>query len=99
MWRRLVAMLALAVLSHELRPALRLPVLHRQDYRCCHCQVRFSQRVPSEIHHIDHNSKNNSLRNLMAVCPTCHAAHHRHDMPLNFTRHVWYLEQADAGED
>lgn len=29
-------------------------------------------QIPLEIHHIDGKSKNNTLKNLMIVCPNCH---------------------------
>ena len=32
--------------------------------------------IPLELHHIDHNNKNNKLENLQILCANCHAFHH-----------------------
>ena len=41
-----------------------------------HCQICGKQKELI-IHHIDGNDETNSLRNLIAVCRTCHAVMHR----------------------
>lgn len=35
------------------------------------------EKIPLELHHIDQNSTNNNINNLMIVCPNCHAKIHR----------------------
>jgi len=43
------------------------------------CEICGYNKVPQiiEVHHLDKNRKNNSHKNLLAVCPTCHKAIHR----------------------
>ena len=38
-------------------------ILEAQDYKCLMCKQNFSKYVPHEIHHIDHDTKNNTLSN------------------------------------
>jgi hypothetical protein len=37
---------------------------------CLRCGT---ERVPLELHHVDHDETNNSLGNLALLCRTCHA--------------------------
>ena len=41
-------------------------------YYCGYCEHSCS----IEIHHIDHNRKNNEKKNLMPLCANCHKAYH-----------------------
>ena len=43
-------------------------------HRCMKCNSIewFDKPIPLELHHIDGNSKNNSLDNLQLLCPNCH---------------------------
>lgn len=38
--------------------------------KCKYCS--YSVLPVLEVHHIDHNRKNNNIKNLMVVCPTHH---------------------------
>ena len=61
-----------AVSSREpLRPDLREHILQRALYKCENPDCK--EHVKPEIHHIDGNNSNNSPRNLIALCPNCHA--------------------------
>lgn len=53
---------------------LRKKVLKRDEYtcQCCGWKSRYFQ----EVHHKDHNHKNNNLNNLVTVCPLCHQVFH-----------------------
>lgn len=35
-----------------------------------------------DVHHINHNEKDNRKENLMALCPNCHMGHHRGKIKL-----------------
>lgn len=42
------------------------------------CQICGYNRLPQilHVHHIDRNTSNNNIENLLVVCPTCHAEVH-----------------------
>lgn len=44
------------------------------DYKCnqCNLQKWLNKPIPLELHHIDGNSSNNNINNLMLLCPNCH---------------------------
>lgn len=46
-----------------------------KEYKCEKCGISewFGQRIPIELHHIDGNHNNNSLDNLIFLCPNCHS--------------------------
>lgn len=60
-------------LSPEMKE-LRPQVLKRDKYTCHFCDWR--SKYFMEIHHLDHNHKNNKLANLVTACPFCHKANH-----------------------
>jgi hypothetical protein len=45
------------------------------EYRCSNCtlEVWLGKPIPLELHHIDGDSDNNALENLILLCPNCHA--------------------------
>lgn len=43
--------------------------------RCCMCGYHKYPQI-LEVHHIDHNRKNNHWSNLTLLCPNCHKSHH-----------------------
>jgi hypothetical protein len=45
----------------------------------CNNTEWLGERIRLELHHIDHNNKNNNLINLKILCPNCHALTHHHD--------------------
>lgn len=62
---------------NSLRQTLRRKVLIRQRNKCGLCNCNFSIMRPHEIHHLNHNPKDNNSSNLLALCANCHTAHHR----------------------
>jgi endogenous inhibitor of DNA gyrase (YacG/DUF329 family) len=58
----------------EFDEELKLKVLKRDNFRCQICGVfkNKSRNNYLQIHHIDGNKKNNSLDNLISLCPRCH---------------------------
>lgn len=41
--------------------------------KCQWSEKRLDGKTPLQIHHIDGNSKNNILENLLLLCPNCHS--------------------------
>lgn len=39
----------------------------------CELEVWLDKEIPLELHHINGNSEDNALSNLMLLCPNCHA--------------------------
>lgn len=62
-------------------------LLDIQNDSCLMCLETFSDKIPSEIHHIDHNSKNNVFDNYVALCCNCHASIHRYNKSLPIDRY------------
>lgn len=60
------------------RKVSRIILKELQDNECLMCNAEFSNNVPMEIHHVDHNRQNNTLKNFAALCSNCHAGHHRY---------------------
>lgn len=73
---------------------MRQPVLDRDNYKCVACldaeRIRFyvAKGVPCfrsslVIHHIDSDSGNNRIKNLVTLCQNCHIVHHKsHQTPF-----------------
>jgi 5-methylcytosine-specific restriction endonuclease McrA len=55
--------------------AVRREILIEASYRCA--VPRCLTALAIDVHHIDENSSHNEPSNLIALCPTCHAAFHR----------------------
>ena len=49
---------------------LRLKILERDDYTCQYCGYRYEKYL--NCHHIDGDSENNDLENIVVVCIDCH---------------------------
>lgn len=43
--------------------------------KCADCGYKKYPKV-LQVHHIDENRKNNSIENLVVLCPTCHNVRH-----------------------
>jgi 5-methylcytosine-specific restriction endonuclease McrA len=43
---------------------------------CSHCGV-----VPSDVHHLNEDTTDNRLENLISLCRSCHVAYHNHKTP------------------
>lgn len=54
--------------------SIRQQVYDRSGSRCEHPRCSYSGKP--HIHHIDEDPSNNSLNNLIAVCPNCHSRIH-----------------------
>lgn len=52
-------------------------IIEEQGGACYRCRTKFSSFVPPELHHVDHNNKNNTYDNLLVLCSNCHSGHHR----------------------
>lgn len=74
--------LLIPFLSSSFNSNIRNIILRKQGNICGSCKTLFSHLVPHEIHHLDHNRKNNDLNNLIALCSNCHAAHHRFNLSI-----------------
>ena len=48
----------------------------KQECECCHNENWMGVPISLELHHKDFNHYNNSIDNLMIVCPNCHAYLH-----------------------
>lgn len=46
-----------------------------KDYKCekCGLSMWLDEEIPLELHHIDGNHYNNNFKNLIILCPNCHA--------------------------
>ena len=63
-------------------------LLEIQNNTCLMCDTKFSNKVPHEIHHIDHNSKNNIFSNYIALCSNCHSGIHRYNLVFPFDKYI-----------
>ena len=68
---------------HGVQQSLRRKVIIRQGNVCGLCKCKFSKIMPHEIHHLNHNPKDNTPSNLLALCANCHTAHHRFGVPVS----------------
>ena len=73
---------ATLLLAHSLSPTIRHEIINRQGKICGLCKTSFSKMIPHEIHHLNHNPKDNNKLNLLALCANCHAAHHRYKIKV-----------------
>jgi hypothetical protein len=50
-----------------------------KKYECEECKLSEWRKkpIPLELHHIDHNPKNNELSNLKILCSNCHSLEHK----------------------
>jgi hypothetical protein len=72
----------------KIEAQVRRQVLIEAGYRCAVPTCRTILAI--DLHHLDPVSKGggNTPDNLLALCPTCHALHHRGDIPAEALR-VW----------
>jgi hypothetical protein len=63
----------LPIQSHKLKQRLlKEKLLDRKCYKCSLTSWN-NQPIPIELEHVDRNSMNNTLSNLIILCPNCHA--------------------------
>ena len=77
--------------KRKARPIL----MELQNKQCIMCKQTFSQFIPHEVHHIDHNRNNNTLHNFALLCANCHASHHRFSTPFPHEKYKVLLENDD----
>jgi hypothetical protein len=77
---------------------VRRKVLIEASYRCA--VPRCLTPLAIDVHHIDENPANNDESNLIALCPTCHAAFHRKTYAVEAIK-FWklMLQQLNAAYD
>jgi len=69
----------LPILNYNRQPIqkfLRTQVFNRDKKTCYLCHQKFGNRKGLEIHHINRNSGDNSMRNLITLCRRCHRQLH-----------------------
>jgi len=78
--------------------AVRREILIEANYRCA--VPRCTSAVAIDVHRIDDDTSNNDPSNLIALCPTCHAAFHRKLYTVEAIR-FWklMLQQLNAAYD
>ena len=62
-----------SIQSYKLKRRLLKENIFKHECFNCKKETWFDQPIPLELHHIDGNNLNNSLSNLILVCPNCHA--------------------------
>lgn len=74
----------------SLSVSTRMLVLHESGYKCANPVCRTILTL--DIHHLEYISDggDNSIDNLLAICPNCHALHHRGVIPVESLR-AWKL--------
>ena len=72
----------LLFIAQGLQRSVRFDIINRQGNVCGLCKTKFSKMIPHEIHHLNHNPKDNRNFNLLALCANCHSAHHRYGIKV-----------------
>lgn len=49
------------------------------EHKCADCGYNAHEEI-LEVHHIDRNRSNNSLENLVILCPNCHSLRHKNNL-------------------
>jgi len=68
--------------SHKLKMRLWKDGLKNKKCEVCNLSEWMGKEIPLELDHIDNNHENNSLNNLMILCPTCHAQKTREERKI-----------------
>ncbi len=66
----------------------RLKAFHIYEHKCALCEWDEDERV-LEVHHINENRKDNSIENLIILCPICHKY---------LSLHIYSLHKLENGE-
>ena len=61
------------ITSYKLKNRLLKDGIKQRKCEMCSNQKWNDEPIPLELHHINGNNKDNSLDNLMLLCPNCHA--------------------------
>ncbi len=67
---------------------IRKQIYERDNWICQECNVRCHNNVKIQCHHIDYDTYNNNLENLITLCASCH-------MKTNFNRQDWIEHYQD----
>lgn len=59
--------------SYKLKNKLLKEKIKSYECEICGLERWQNKKIPLELHHIDGNNKNNSLENVLLICPNCHA--------------------------
>lgn len=59
--------------THKLKERLLKFKIKRHKCENCHKTKWLGNKIPLEIHHIDGDSTNNKINNLILLCPNCHS--------------------------
>jgi 5-methylcytosine-specific restriction endonuclease McrA len=65
---------------------IRKLTMQHAHWRCADCNRRVTDLKDGEklhVHHVDHDSTNNAVENLQALCSRCHKIKHRSRATLN----------------
>lgn len=67
-----------------------------KDYRCekCGLDTWLNEEIPLELHHKDKNHYNNSLDNLLILCPNCHALEENRHTKSDYENRHWEYARA-----
>lgn len=65
---------------------LRPVIIFLYNFKCQLCKASPSD---FEVHHLDHNNKNNDPFNLIPLCPKCHLLIHSGKIKYSFTVPRW----------
>lgn len=73
----------------------RMYIKQRAGNRCENPDCKLD--IPPHIHHIDNDNRNNDPRNLIALCPNCHARAHRNEYSNSQLR-VWVQRSLETSK-
>lgn len=59
--------------SHKLKEKLIRDGLKEEKCELCGIRTWYNKKIPLELHHKNNNHQDNSLDNLIILCPNCHA--------------------------
>jgi len=57
-------------------------------YECCLCDAKISGKRESNIHHVNGDSSDNRMENLIPLCPNCHVRADRGDYSENHLKEI-----------
>lgn len=60
------------ITPHKLRIRLLKDGIFKSECSCCKNTEWLGNKIPLELHHKDGNKQNNSIENLLLLCPNCH---------------------------
>lgn len=72
--------------SNTLKHRLFKEKIFNEKCYSCGLETWLNTKIPLELHHKDNNHLNNSLDNLLIVCPNCHA--HLHKLDRDYHRNI-----------